>query len=109
MASEYACLVLSVRASLMPCLATGAPHPHPAASPESREHFADFLTKQLNQAPDSTAHHRNTTGMAFRYFWEAPPRFWNPRVRELEDSEMEAIMVRFWPWYILIIHNSNVW
>jgi len=25
-------------------------------------------------------------------FWQAPPRFWKPRVRELEEEEMEAIM-----------------
>jgi len=79
----------------MPYLATEAPHPHPAASPEIREHFADFLTKQSSQPLGSTIHHRDTAGMVFRNFWEAPSHFWNPRVRELEDSEMEAIMVRF--------------
>ena len=27
-------------------------------------------------------------------FWEAPPRFWKPRVREMSEAEMNAIMVR---------------
>lgn len=46
--------------------------------------------------------------MTFKYSWEAPLCFWNPRVRELEDLEMEAIMVRLWPWHILLIHDSYV-
>ncbi|KAL9712409.1 hypothetical protein Ac2012v2_003647 [Leucoagaricus gongylophorus] len=69
--------------------ATEVPHPHPAASPEFREHFADFLKKQLDQASDPICRQR---GMTFRYSWEAPLCFWNPRVRELQDLEMEAIM-----------------
>jgi len=87
------------------CSATEVPHPHPAASPEFREHFADFLKKQLDQASDPICRQR---GMTFRYSWEAPLCFWNPRVRELQDLEMEAIMVRLWPWYILLIHDSYV-
>jgi hypothetical protein len=27
-------------------------------------------------------------------FWDMPSRFWRPRVRELEEAEMEAITVR---------------
>lgn len=32
--------------------------------------------------------------MTYSHFWEAPSRYWKPRVRELEEWEMEAIMVR---------------
>lgn len=34
-------------------------------------------------------------------FWQAPPRFWKPRVRELEEDEMEAIMVSPVTWVSL--------
>lgn len=30
---------------------------------------------------------------AFNEFWEAPDRFWRYRVRELEESEIDAISV----------------
>ncbi|KAF5363684.1 hypothetical protein D9756_000917 [Leucocoprinus leucothites] len=72
---------------------TEAPHPHPAASAEFREHFADFLKKQLGRSSSSASRQEDAgDATAFNYFWEAPSKFWNPRVRELEESEMEAIM-----------------
>ncbi|KAF7776402.1 hypothetical protein Agabi119p4_4795 [Agaricus bisporus var. burnettii] len=66
----------------------GPPHPHPAASPEFRNHFAQFLKKR------ETVPERETVSASSPHsqFWEAPSRFWKPRVRQLEDAEMDAIM-----------------
>jgi small subunit ribosomal protein YMR-31 len=81
---------------LIPFPATEPPHPHPAASAEIREQFADFLKKRLGRSSDSaTRHGANASTVIYNNFWEAPIKFWKPRVRELDDWEMESIMVRW--------------
>ncbi|KAF9003417.1 hypothetical protein BDQ17DRAFT_1425373 [Cyathus striatus] len=72
-----------------------APHAHPAAPAELREHFGEFLKKIQSSSPSSsqtTGPSSEGTKAVYNDFWEAPSRFWRPRVRELEDTEMEAIM-----------------
>ncbi|KAF8887595.1 hypothetical protein BD779DRAFT_1440831 [Infundibulicybe gibba] len=65
-----------------------SPHPHPAAPVELKKTFSDFVKKveTPTAAPSSqkAAHHE---------YWEAPERFWNPKVREIEEQEIEAILV----------------
>lgn len=51
----------------------------------------------MNSA-ESSIHAGSTSNLEssnaiYAEFWQAPPRFWKPRVRELEEDEMEAIMV----------------
>ena len=42
----------------------------------------------------STSSKKSGSGKeAFGEFWEAPSRFWRPKVRELEEAEMDAISV----------------
>ncbi|KJA24484.1 hypothetical protein HYPSUDRAFT_38502 [Hypholoma sublateritium FD-334 SS-4] len=74
---------------------SAARHPHPAAPAEFKEHFPQFLAR-MNSAESST-HTGSTSSLEsgtaiYTEFWQAPPRFWKPRVRELEEDEMEAIM-----------------
>ena len=50
--------------------------------------------KQLSEA--STVQKSANTGSGaatFAEFWEAPDRYWRPRVREVEDVEIDAISV----------------
>ncbi|KXN84192.1 hypothetical protein AN958_12845 [Leucoagaricus sp. SymC.cos] len=90
--------------------AVEAPQPHPAASAEFREHFADFLKRRLRQTPSGTSERAALPDSATVYsnFWEAPSKYWNPRVRELDDWEMNSIMVRVQHWYIHKKHSSYI-
>ena len=56
------------------------PHAHPAAPVELKEGFSAIQTPP----PNSGSH------PVFSNFWEAPERFWR---KELEDTEIEAILV----------------
>jgi small subunit ribosomal protein YMR-31 len=72
-------------------------HPHPAAPSELQKTFSDFL-KKFDASPSSLSNGGGKAGErgskeTFREFWEAPTRFWRPRVRELEDGEIDAILV----------------
>jgi len=62
------------------------PHAHPAAPLELKQEFINKISSKL-QGPDSAS-----TQNTYHDFWEAPPRFWKPRVRHMEDEEMDAIM-----------------
>ncbi|KAF8216338.1 hypothetical protein K438DRAFT_1657513, partial [Mycena galopus ATCC 62051] len=62
-----------------------APHAHPAAPPEFQKRYSDV-------AAPSSADSKGKTGSAVSEFWLAPDRFWRPRVRELEDSEIDAVL-----------------
>ncbi|KAJ7126555.1 hypothetical protein C8R43DRAFT_1134880 [Mycena crocata] len=59
------------------------PHAHPAAPPEFRKRFSE-----LAAAAPSTSGKTNVVSE----FWEAPERFWRPRGRELEESEIDAVL-----------------
>ncbi|KAF7984836.1 hypothetical protein HWV62_10779 [Athelia sp. TMB] len=71
-------------------------HAHPAAPEELKKAFGDFLKKfeaSGSGAKDaSTSSKKSESGKeVFGEFWEAPSRFWRPKVRELEEAEMDAI------------------
>lgn len=78
-----------------------APHVHPAAPTELKEHFAEFLAK-MNLSPAKPPSGKGSSNI-YREFWEAPTRFWQPRVRQLTDAEMESIMVRGISWFISLL------
>ncbi|KAJ7634192.1 hypothetical protein DFH06DRAFT_950865, partial [Mycena polygramma] len=61
-----------------------SPHAHPAAPPEFQKRFS-------GAAASPSAEPKGKTGSAVAEFWQAPERFWRPRVRELEESEIEAV------------------
>jgi small subunit ribosomal protein YMR-31 len=72
----------------------GSQSPHPAAPSELQKSFSDFVKKF--EASSSLSSHsgegkKGGSKAAFGEFWEAPARFWRPRIRELEDAEIDAI------------------
>ena len=70
-------------------------HPHPAAPSELQQAFSDFV-KKFESSSSSVSQSNGAKGgtkEAFGEFWEAPARFWRPRIRELEDGEIDAISV----------------
>ncbi|EIM85460.1 uncharacterized protein STEHIDRAFT_122369 [Stereum hirsutum FP-91666 SS1] len=70
-----------------------SPHPHPAAPPELQRAFPDFLKKFESSASGSSspASSPSSGRPVYGEFWEAPSWVWNPRVRVLEEAEMDAI------------------
>ena len=59
------------------------PHPHPAAPAELKQKF-------LKKAEQSISTRHNV----YKEFWESPGLFWQPKVRQLTEAEMESVMVR---------------
>jgi small subunit ribosomal protein YMR-31 len=67
--------------------------PHPAAPSELQKSFSDFLKKfEASATLSSKKAGANGSKQMFDEFWEAPARFWRPRVRELEDGEIDAVL-----------------
>jgi len=66
--------------------------PHPAAPAELKGRFAEFLAK-MNFSPAKSSSGKGSSDVnVYREFWEAPTRFWRPRIRQLTDAEMDSIM-----------------
>ncbi|CAA7260165.1 unnamed protein product [Cyclocybe aegerita] len=71
-----------------------APHPHPAAPADLKARFSEFLAKMnasgSSEPPSKSGSGKNTT--VYNEFWEAPSRLWKPKVRYIEEAEVNAIM-----------------
>ena len=71
--------------------------PHPAAPAQLKEAFSDFLEKYKNfsSLPGISKNHsqQNSRGLRFNEFWEAPEHLWRPKINQLEDSEIDAVLV----------------
>jgi small subunit ribosomal protein YMR-31 len=71
------------------------PHEHPAAPSELKKSFSDFRRKFEASSDSTSLYPLNTQNKdIFSEFWEAPDRFWRPKVRELDTAEIDAILVR---------------
>ncbi|EJD00803.1 uncharacterized protein FOMMEDRAFT_21309 [Fomitiporia mediterranea MF3/22] len=81
------------------------PHAHPAGPPEYKAHFADFLKKFESSASSSRSVSSSSSNSvqkgkdqsdahsdAYQEFWQAPQRLWNPRVRNISEKEMDAVL-----------------
>lgn len=70
-------------------------HPHPAAPVQLKEAFSDFLQKYKSHLSPSSSKsiRQNPRGLMFNDFWEAPGHLWQPKIRHLEDAEIDAILV----------------
>jgi len=57
--------------------------------------FPDFLKRFQASSTSSSGSSKATkkagSGEVFGEFWEAPSRFWQPKVRDLEEWEIDAI------------------
>ncbi|KAF5389824.1 hypothetical protein D9757_003588 [Collybiopsis confluens] len=64
----------------------GAPHAHPFAPSE-------YQTKNYAQSQSNPVSKTKSSNVnVFQEFWDAPERFWKPRVHELDESEIDAIL-----------------
>ncbi|KAH9041846.1 hypothetical protein EDB84DRAFT_1267091 [Lactarius hengduanensis] len=79
--------------------------PHPAAPTQLKAAFSEFLEKYKSFSfPSTSSSNGKSSGKPiFTEFWEAPEHLWRPKVRQLEDSEIDAVLVsvmalvyRFW-------------
>jgi len=61
------------------------PHAHPAAP-------FGLKQKSVNKISSKPQGSTQLNTSYYHDFWDAPSRFWKPRVRQLEDAEMDAIM-----------------
>jgi len=66
--------------------------PHPAAPPELQRAFSDFLKKFEASSTPSKKMSGGGSKETFGEFWEAPAKFWSPRVRDLEECEIDAVL-----------------
>ncbi|KAI0250516.1 hypothetical protein BJV78DRAFT_552141 [Lactifluus subvellereus] len=70
--------------------------PHPAAPAQLREAFSDFLEKYKSFSSPSRSSdghsQQNPQSLRFNEFWEAPEYLWRPKTRQLEDSEIDAVL-----------------
>jgi small subunit ribosomal protein YMR-31 len=69
--------------------------PHPAAPTQFKEAFSDFLERYKNFSfPSTSSSNGKSSGRPiFNEFWDAPEYLWRPKVRKLEDSEIDAVLV----------------
>ncbi|KIY47593.1 hypothetical protein FISHEDRAFT_74536 [Fistulina hepatica ATCC 64428] len=68
-------------------------HAHPAAPAEYQKTFEAFLKRRkdaLTSLSSSTSSGAPAASVVDE-FWEAPERFWHPKIRELQEWEIEAI------------------
>lgn len=83
--------------------ARDVPYAHPAAPFELKQESVNKISKP--QGSESTPTQVNSG--YYHDLWDAPSRFWQPRVRQLEDAEMDAIMVRFYQAYKYSLTSSE--
>ncbi|TFY66874.1 hypothetical protein EVG20_g4210 [Dentipellis fragilis] len=74
----------------------GPQHAHPAAPEQLKAAFSDFLKKYESTSSGATASNGSSgtspSGkQVYDDFWEAPARIWNPRIRHIEEAEIDAV------------------
>ncbi|KDQ65122.1 hypothetical protein JAAARDRAFT_28781 [Jaapia argillacea MUCL 33604] len=79
------------------------PHAHPAAPAEFKASFTTNFLKKFEASaspaskPAAAASSGKSSGVnvssveTYTEFWDAPSRYWNPKIRELEEREIDAI------------------
>lgn len=86
--------------------------PHPAAPAEFKEAFPNFLEKYKNFSLSSTnsSNGKSSGKPIFNEFWEAPEYLWQPKIRNLEESEIDAVLVSIMaliPGLIITVHHTE--
>jgi len=66
-------------------IAPDVPHAHPAAPLVLKQEFVNKISSKPQGLTQLNTSH-------FHDIWEAPSRFWKPKVRQLEDAEVDAVM-----------------
>ncbi|THH06978.1 hypothetical protein EW146_g9452 [Bondarzewia mesenterica] len=80
----------------------GPQHAHPAAPEQLKASFPDFMKKFKSSSARSSGS-AGSGKQAYGEFWEAPEWVWNPRSRQLEEAEIEAISLSAFSTVILNI------
>ncbi|KAJ4487700.1 hypothetical protein J3R30DRAFT_3787081 [Lentinula aciculospora] len=74
-----------------------APHAHPFAPAEFKNknytQFSSGASVAISSSTSSSSSGSKSRNV-FQEFWEAPERLWGPRVHQLEEAEIDAILVR---------------
>ncbi|KAJ3826444.1 hypothetical protein F5878DRAFT_565611 [Lentinula raphanica] len=72
------------------------PHAHPFAPSEFQNKNYTQFSKGASESGPSASSSSSSSGSkssnAFQEFWEAPERFWKPKVHQLEEVEIDAIL-----------------
>ncbi|KAN0140175.1 hypothetical protein V8E53_002071 [Lactarius tabidus] len=68
--------------------------PHPAAPAEFKAAFPDFLKKyeSFSFSSTSSSNGKSSGKPIFNEFWEAPEYLWQPKIRNLDESEIDAVL-----------------
>ncbi|KAA1465894.1 FAD/NAD(P)-binding domain-containing protein [Dentipellis sp. KUC8613] len=74
----------------------GPQHAHPAAPEQLKAAFSDFLKKYESSSTASAAGKSGSSTSSsgeqvYGDFWDAPAWTWNPRIRHIEESEIDAV------------------
>lgn len=67
-------------------------HAHPAAPEELKRSFTDFLKKFRSPVRENGNLSRSGVHV-HQEFWEAPPKYWNSRVKTISEEEIDAVVV----------------
>ncbi|KAI9466563.1 hypothetical protein BJY52DRAFT_1111364 [Lactarius psammicola] len=84
--------------------------PHPAAPTQFKEAFSHFLEKHKTFSfPSTSLSNGQSSGRPiFNEFWEAPEHLWRPKLRHLEDSEIDAVLVSIMALVYRYGHNLHI-
>lgn len=100
MAERYSNRITQFYQSYFIMKEVGKPHAHPAAPPEFQKSFSDFLAKfesSGSRSPSISSSSKQKSASdgsgAYREYWQAPVRLWDTRLRHLDETEIEAILV----------------
>jgi len=69
---------------------TEAPHAHPFAPAELQSKNYTQFSKGADGGGESNS--SSSSKAVFQEFWDAPEKFWKPRVHQLEEVEIDAIL-----------------
>jgi len=69
-----------------------APHAHPFAPAEFQSKNYTQFSKAGGGGKSNSSGSSEPSVTVFKEFWEAPEKFWKPRVHQLDEVEIDAIL-----------------
>ncbi|VDC01183.1 unnamed protein product [Peniophora sp. CBMAI 1063] len=69
-----------------------APHAHPAAPKDIADRFTQLFSSRASSGSGSGASAKKSSGSSGALeFWEAPDRLFRPRIRRIDEWEIDAV------------------